>query len=132
MHGWDHFGMVATTDLSPASGVEVRFRRGSDTAACSLDRLSVDEVLAGGPVREFRWYRGRRFYSGWYWSATTGGLVAYESRLELARIMVADFDPRVVGIAPQPFQLSGQDEGGPRRLVPALLLQEADGGVLVV
>jgi MFS family permease len=34
----------------------------------------VDNVLAAGPVREFRWYRGRRFYSGWYWSATTGGL----------------------------------------------------------
>jgi hypothetical protein len=110
----------------------VRFRRGSGTAACSVDRLSVDEVLAAGPVREFRWYRGRRFYSGWYWSATTGGLVAYESRLELARILLADFDPEVVGIAAQPFQLTGNDDGVRRRHVPDLLLQHADGGVLVV
>jgi hypothetical protein len=45
----------------------------------------VDDVVAGRPVREFRWYRGRRHYSGWYWSSTMGRLVAYESRLELAR-----------------------------------------------
>jgi hypothetical protein len=29
--------------------------------------------------------------------------VAYESRLELARIMLADFDPAVTGLAAQPF-----------------------------
>ena len=99
---------------------------------CSLDRLPVDEVLAAGPVREFRWVRGRRFYSRWYWSATTGGLVAYESRLEMARILLADFDPSVVGIAAQPFQLSGRDGWVARRHVPDLLLRQADGGVLVV
>jgi hypothetical protein len=91
--------MGSPVDVVPASGVEVRFRRGAGTRVCGLDRLSVDEVLAAGPVREFRWYRGRRFYSSWYWSATTGGLVPYESRLELARIMLADFDLEVVGIA---------------------------------
>jgi hypothetical protein len=101
-------------------------------ATCSLDRLSVDEVLAAGPVREFRWYRSRRYYSGWYWSATMGELVAYESRLELARIMLADLDPDVVGIAAQPFQLTGRDGAVLRRHVPDLLLQRADGGVLVV
>lgn len=124
--------MGSRVDVVPASAVEVRFWRGSGTSTYGLDRLSVDEVLAAGPVREFRWYKGRRFYSGWYWSATTGGLVAYESRLELARIMLADFDPEVVGIAAQPFQLTGRDGGVLRRHVPDLLLQRADGGVLVV
>src|SRR5262245_54677729 len=73
--------------------VVVRYR-GSDGGfvETSLDRLPVDEVLAGLPVREFRSYRGRRHYSGWYWSATTGGHVVYESRLELARILLADQD----------------------------------------
>jgi hypothetical protein len=61
----------------------------------TLDRLCADEVIAGLPVREFRWYKGRRHYSGWYWCATGQRLVAYESRLELARIMLADFDPAV-------------------------------------
>jgi hypothetical protein len=124
--------MITTVDISPAVAVQVRYRRGTGTGTCSLDRLSVDEVLAGGPVREFRWFRGRRFYSGWYWSATTGGLVAYESRLELARILLADFDPDVVGIAAQPFQLIGRDGAVLSRHVPDLLLQQADGGVLVV
>jgi hypothetical protein len=49
-----------------------------------LERVAESDLLGGVPVREFRWYKGRRFYSGWYWSATMGGLIAYESRLELA------------------------------------------------
>jgi hypothetical protein len=82
------------------------------------------DVVAGLPVREFRWYKGRQHYSGWYWSAMLGRLVAYESRLELARIMLADFDPSVTGIAAQPFLLTGADgiRRG-RRPVPAGPLQ---------
>jgi hypothetical protein len=74
--------MLTNAIASPVSKIEVRFRRVSGITTCSLDRLSVDEVLAGCPVRAFRWFRGRRFYSGWYWSATMRGLVAYKSRLE--------------------------------------------------
>jgi hypothetical protein len=60
----------------PAVAVEVRFRRGDGgEVSCGLDRLAVGEVLTGRPVRDFRWYKGRRFY-GWYWSATCGRLVA--------------------------------------------------------
>jgi TnsA-like endonuclease N terminal len=113
--------------------VSVRYRRVSgefvDTA---LDRLSVNEVTAGRPVREFRSYRGRRHYSGWYWSATVGNLLAYESRLELARVMLADFDPDVTAIAAQPFQLAGLDRGELRRHVPDLLFETRDGAVTVV
>ncbi|MFD9069113.1 hypothetical protein [Streptomyces lasiicapitis] len=36
-------------------------------------------------------------YSGDYASATTGGQVVCESRLELARLLPADFDPSVCG-----------------------------------
>ncbi|NIK56123.1 TnsA-like heteromeric transposase endonuclease subunit [Kribbella shirazensis] len=97
-----------------------------------LDRLIVGEVLAGLPVREFRWYRGQRHYSGWYWAATTGRLVAYESRLELARILLADFDGSVVGLASQPLWLTGPDGDRTRRHVPDLLLLHADGLVTVV
>jgi hypothetical protein len=38
--------------------------------------------------------------SGVYWSATTGGHVIYESRLELARLLLADFDSVVTAIGP--------------------------------
>jgi len=97
-----------------------------------LDRLVVSEVTAGLPVRDFRWYKGRRHYSGWYYAATVRRLVAYESRLELARILLADFDRSVVEIASQPFQLAGPDDGRIRRHVPDLLLVRADGLVTVV
>jgi hypothetical protein len=98
----------------------------------TLDRVVADEVVVGLPVREFRWYKGRRHYSGWYWSATMQRLVAYESRLELARILLADFTPEVIGIAAQPFRLVGPDQARIRRHVPDLLLIDADGGVTVV
>jgi hypothetical protein len=84
------------------------------------------------PVRKFRWYKGRRFYSGWYWSATIEGLVAYESLLELARILLADFDPDVCGIAAQPFQLREESGRVTRRHVPDLLLSYRSGGLCVV
>jgi hypothetical protein len=113
--------------------VELRYRRVDGSfAQSSIDRVSVDELVSGRPVRDFRWYRGRQFYSGWYWSATTETLVAYESRLELARITLADFDPSVVSIAAQPFQLTGDDGGRVRRHVPDLLLVNDSGLVTVV
>jgi len=111
----------------------VKYRRADgEFAETTLDRVAVDDVVAGLPVREFRWYKGRRHYSGWYWSSTMAGLVAYESRLELARIMLADFDPGVTAIAAQPFQLTGPDGSRVRRHVPDLLLVTGGGGVTVV
>jgi hypothetical protein len=124
-----HYHRVLSGDVPGAGRVGVRYRRDDGRFAdVALDRLAVDDVVAGLPVREFRSYKGRRHYSGWYWSATQGRLVVYESRLELARILLADFDPSVTGIAAQPFVLTGAD----RRHVPDLLLVSADGGVMVV
>jgi hypothetical protein len=54
------------------------------------------------------------------------------SRLELARIILADFDPRVLAIAAQPFRLVGPDGSRIRRHVPDLLLVDVDGAVTVV
>ncbi|MGH7734035.1 MAG: TnsA-like heteromeric transposase endonuclease subunit [Gemmatimonadales bacterium] len=69
---------------------------------------------------------------GWYWSATTGGHVICESRLELARLLLADFDPDVVAIAAQPFLLRAQAGGRVRRHVPDFLLIHAGRTVRVV
>ncbi|GAA4707876.1 TnsA-like heteromeric transposase endonuclease subunit [Promicromonospora umidemergens] len=80
----------------------------------------------------FRWRRGQAHYSGWYWSATTGAHVVYESRLELARLLLGDFDPRVTVIAAQPFCVSAEVEGVRRRHVPDFLLLGGDGVVTVV
>jgi hypothetical protein len=61
-----------------------------------------------------------------------GRLVAYESRLELARVMLADHDRDARAIAAQPFQLSGPDHGRLRRHVPDFLLVNRAGAVMVV
>ena len=80
----------------------------------------------------FRWRQGQAHYSGWYWSATAGGHVVYESRLELARLLLADFDPQVTAIAAQPFLVTAPAGGRVRRHVPDFLLAGRDGGVCVV
>jgi hypothetical protein len=129
---WDDHRVGLSAGLR-TDGVRVTYRASDGTVVeTTLDRLRAEEVFAGLPVREFRWYKGRRHYSGWYWSSTMGGLVVYESRLELARIMLADFDPAVTAIAAQPFRLAGQDGSRVRRHVPDVLLASADGGVTVV
>ena len=53
------------------------------------------------------------------WSATQGDLVLYESRLELARLLFADFDRAVRGIVAQPFLLETEIDG---RHVPDLVI----------
>jgi hypothetical protein len=93
-----------------------------------LAELTAAVVLSAVPWRSVRAHRGQRHLPGWYWSATTGGHVLYESRLELARLLLADFDPGVLGIAAQPFLVTDAD----RRHVPDFLLQRADGSVLIV
>lgn len=65
-------------------------------------------------------------------AASTGGHVVYESRLELARILLADQDPDVVAIAAQPFLIEGFDGKRTRRHVPDLLLGMAGGAMTVV
>jgi hypothetical protein len=111
----------------------VEYRSGcGDLVETTLAEVVVEDVTAGLPVREFRVYKGRKHYSGWYWSSTMSRLLAYESRLELARIMLADFDPELAAIAAQPLRLIGPDGARIRRHVPDLLLVDRDGGVRLV
>lgn len=80
----------------------------------------------------FRWRQGQPDYSGWYWSATTGSHVVYESRLQLVRLLLADFDPQVTAIAAQPFLVAAHSGGRIRRHVPDFLVIGRDHGVCVV
>jgi hypothetical protein len=119
----DRDGTVARASFRDAAGKE-------STADLALVR--AEHLAAGRPWRVFRWRQGQAHYSGWYWSATTGGHVVYESRLELARLLLADFDPRVTAIAAQPFLVTAPSGGRVRRHVPDFLLADRDGGVCVV
>jgi hypothetical protein len=115
------------------AAVKIQYRsRGGQAMDTTLDLVALDELADCQPVRDFRWYRGQKHYSGWYWSATMKRLVAYESRLELARIMLADFDPGVTAIASQPFRMIAADGSRIRRHVPDILLLTSDGGATVV
>ena len=60
------------------------------------------------PWRTFRSYDKQRHYSGTYWSSTLGDHVIFESRLELANLMIADFAADVKRIAAQPFMLTAK------------------------
>lgn len=81
-------------------------------------------------VRGFRRpsaYRGQRNFPGWWWSATTRSHVVYESWLERHHIIEADRDPRVAGIAGQPFQLTWPEGRKQVRHVPDLFCRLLDG-----
>ncbi len=57
----------------------------------------------------------------------------YESRLELARLQIADFASEVVAIRAQPFRLVSIASDGRRRThVPDFALIEADGTIRIV
>ena len=71
-----------------------------------LDRLRLADFRHSVPWRQVRSRHGQAHYSGSYASATTGGFVVYESRLELARLLLADFDPQVERIYSQPFRVA--------------------------
>ena len=97
-----------------------------------IEAVRPGDVTAATPWRVFRSHRSQRHYSGWYWSSTTGGHVVCESRLELARLLLADADPDVVAIAAQPFLLIEGAEGKARRHVPDFFLQHRSGTCTVV
>lgn len=89
-------------------------------------------VLHGLPVRRPPTYRGQINYPGLFWSATTSGLLIYESLLELDRLWFADFDIGTVWIATQPFEITGLVGGKPRRHIPDLMLTMSDGQIHIV
>jgi hypothetical protein len=92
---------------------------------------TADLLSAAAPWRTFRWHRGQKHYSGTYWSSTTRSHVIYESRLELARLLYADFDAAVHRIVAQPFLLKTTVDRRVRRHVPDFLLIDEQGPVVV-
>ncbi|NEA33740.1 TnsA-like heteromeric transposase endonuclease subunit [Streptomyces sp. SID13031] len=86
----------------------------------------------GLPVRSFPSYRGQRNWPGWWWSATTGALVGYESWLERDHAMALDFDEDVVAFASQPFWLLMQVDGKQRSHAPDYFARHRDGSAMVL
>jgi len=117
--------------VDPASAT-VRFRTTGDSVE-TVDWDDAAAVLAAplAPWRTFRWWYGQQHYSGTYWSRTQRDHVIYESRLELARLIYADFDRNVTSIVAQPFLLEAEVDGRWRRHIPDFLLRTPNGPVVV-
>jgi hypothetical protein len=115
-----------------AESAMVSFRTESGAAQekpwALVDGTVLSKVM---PWRTFRWYKGQRHYSGTYWSATMRDHVIYESRLELARLIFADFDQSVHRILAQPFLLKAKVDGRVRKHVPDYFLATDHGPVVV-
>lgn len=111
----------------------VRFRTAPNAEVTSLRFENADStaLAEAQPWREFRWRAGQKHYSGTYWSATEGRHVVYESRLELARLLFADFDRSVLRICAQPFLLVREHRGSQAKHVPDYLLLTDNGPVVV-
>ena len=77
-------------------------------------------------------YRGQRSLPGWWWSATTGGHVVFESWVERHHIMEFDRKPAVTGISGQPFAVVWTEGTKRRSHVPDLFVRYGDGRAAVV
>lgn len=111
-------------DFVDATGTDQRLRLSSCTGVRFEDAR---------PVRPFRWSRGLGHFPGWWWMATTGSHVGYESWLERDHVRALEFDREVVGVASQPFWLRWESERGrQRRHAPDYFARRVDGTGLVV
>ena len=116
---WNNEAMVAAEGLT----CMVRFRTPDNIErVVPLDDAQGAELAGALPWRRVSLARGQQHFSGFWWSSTTGDHVIYESRLQLARLILADFDPEVEAIVAQPFRLESVMDGQIRHHIPDFLL----------
>lgn len=118
----DVHGVVTVVHL-PASG---------RSCVSSVEEAASRPYEDSSPVRAIPAYRGQRSLPGWWWSATTGGHVVFESWVERHHIMEFDRAPEVIGLAGQPFALVWTDGLKRRSHVPDLFVRFSDGRAAVV
>lgn len=116
---------------SKSPTASIRYVDGS-TREVPFAQLRLRDFTESEPWRRVRSAHGMAHYSGEYASATTGGQVVYESRLELACLLLADFDPSVCGIFAQPCRMVALVDGKVRSHVPDFLLITRAGTARVV
>lgn len=123
---------MTTAEVARIECVEASFRDADgDKVSTSWAQLDADAVVHGRQWRNFPSYLGQRNYPGSYWCASEQRLVGYESRLELSRLMMLDFEPAVKNIASQPFWMRAKIDGRWLHRTPDYLAC-TDRGPLVV
>jgi hypothetical protein len=85
--------MTGQAEPAEPESVRVSFRLSADGPAehRPWGEVGADVLGAVAPWWTFPWRQGQKHYSGVFWSATERDHVIYESRLELARLLFADF-----------------------------------------
>lgn len=124
---------VAAADAADA-GFVLEFQVADDAWQCeplvSCSGARFEEAL---PARPFRFGKGPRSFAGWWYFATTGTHVGFESWLERDHLMLMDFAPDVLAVSSQPFWLRWRDgDGRSRRHVPDFFARKAGGAGVVV
>ena len=109
----------------------VRVRR-DPVRILKLADAQFADLAEAAPWRQFRWHKKQVHYSGQYWSSTMKAHVGYESRLELAVLMLEDFAPDVRWIGSQPFEMEAQVGKVARKHVPDYLVEHSDRTVGIV
>jgi hypothetical protein len=123
---------MSSARATKPDSIEVEYKRADgEVVKTAWSDLDTDAVIEGRPWRTFPWYLGQRNYSGLYWCATERAMVGYESRLELSRLMMADFDLSVKHIVSQPFRIWGRISGERLLRVPDYLAITDEGPVVI-
>ncbi|MFF7489503.1 TnsA-like heteromeric transposase endonuclease subunit [Streptomyces luteogriseus] len=117
-----------------ASLIDVRFR---DPLGCSRQvpwlEAAQDVPFEDSPaVRPFPVRYGRRVAPGWWWSSTSGRLVAYGSGVMRTELMLLDRDPAVVALACRPVELVWREESRVVGHAPQLMARLQDGSGLLL
>lgn len=126
-------GVAGLAAVPAAAGVELGFlgedgRLVRGPVECCWNHRFEDAP----PVRGFPSFKGQKNLTGFWWAATSGRHVGYESWLERDHAMMLDFSPGVVGLSSQPFQMFWRDGTRTRRHVPDYFVRLCDGSGLVV
>lgn len=116
----------ARLEWLPAAGMPSRI-----SALSNLTHSPVDWANAS-PIRVPAFYRGQSSKPGYYWMASLGRHITYESKAERAYLMELDWTGTATGVLPQPFRLHFPRQARPYRHIPDFLICHSDGSTQVV
>lgn len=118
-----------STTAAPRAQVEFK-RRG---VVERLDAADVQDVAfeTVDRVRVPKSWKHKTNYTGFYWAATTGSHVWFESLYEMAALMRVDRDPTVLAISAQPLWIHWVG-GGVQRHAPDFFVRFRDGRAALV
>src|ERR1700719_1254648 len=91
-------GRVTGAAAWPAAAADARFMLEFRASASSWQHEPLMSCCSARfedalPVRPFRFEKGLRSFAGWWYFATTGAHVGFESWLERDHLMLMDFRP---------------------------------------